>query len=101
MRVSLIAGFACVLAAVPCAAQDQPAERAAKPLSLVLPTNTKDCLATLEEIVQRAIEIDLLDDQVDETEAHLEKLEAACHDGNFAEALAEAKAIERILTMSR
>lgn len=103
MRAPLFAAVACLLFALPCIAADEaaPEKAVAKPLALSLPADADDCLKTLEAVLEHALDADLLDDQIDETETHLEKLETACHDGRFPEALEEAKAIEKIVAMNK
>lgn len=76
-------------------------KEAIKPLHLVLPINTDDCLKTLEKVLERTLDADLLDDQIDEAEGRFEKLETACIDGRFAEALEEAVAIEKLVAMNK
>lgn len=101
MRATLLAGIAGLMLAPACFAEDAPTLKAAKPLELALPGNTDDCLRTLEVVLEHALDADLLDDQIDEAEQHLEKLEIACHDGRFPEALEEAKAIQKIVAMNK
>ena len=103
MRAPVFAAVACLLFAVPGIAAEEavPEKAAAKPLALALPANTDDCLKTLEAVLEHALDADLLDDQIDETETHLEKLETACHDGLFPEALEQARAIEKIVAMNK
>ena len=101
MRLPLIAGLACAIAALPCAAQDATADKVTKALELALPASTEDCFKTLEAVLQRALDADLLDDQIDQAELHLDKLESACQDGKFSEALEEARALERILATNK
>ena len=106
MRAIVTAGVACLMLAVPCAAEtdkskDAASAPAAKQLSLKLPTSKDECLQTLEAVFAHALEADLLDDQAEEAELHLERLEAACIDGKFADAMIEAKAIEKIVATNK
>lgn len=101
MRAPALACLACLAAALPAAAEEPKIVKEATPLVLTLPADTNSCLATMEAVLQRALETDLLDDQIDEAETHLDKLEAACHDGKFPEALERAKAVEKILATNK
>ncbi len=101
MRAPALACLACIVLAAPLAAQEAPAEKPLKPLSLSLPASTAECLKTLEVVVEHALDADLLDDQIDEAEVHLEKFEEACNDSRFADALAEAKAVEKLVKMNK
>lgn len=106
MRAIVTAGVACLMLAVPCAAETDKSKEAAstpsaKPLTLKQPTSKDECLQTLEAVFAHALEADLLDDQAEEAELHLERLEVACLDGNFADALIEAKAVERIVATNK
>lgn len=105
MRATLIAAaFTCLLAAAPALAEqskEAATDKPAKALALSLPASTDECLKQLEAVLEQALDADMLDDQVDEAEEHLEKLEAACHDGRFAEALSEAKAVEKLISMNK
>lgn len=77
------------------------ADQAPRALELKVPANVDECLRTLEAVLEHAVEADLLDDQIDEAETHLEKLETACHDGRFDEAFAEAQAVQKIVSTNK
>jgi hypothetical protein len=102
MRATTICLAALFAMAAPCLAQDAKQDQPVKPaVVLTPPASTQECLEALATVLQRAVEANLLDDQIDAAETHLEKLEAACVDGRFAEALDEAKAIEKLLATNK
>lgn len=101
MRQLIAACCAALLALTPCAAQEATPASINKPLVLVLPVNTDDCLKTLEAVLEHALSADLLDDQLDEAEGRFDKLETACIDGRFPEALEQAQAIEKLVSMNK
>ncbi len=110
------AGIACLLLAGPSAAQTDASKDAppapatgevqaqvpmARPSAGQQPGSKDECLQALELTLARALEVELLDDQIDEAELHLERFEAACLEGKFEEALTEAVAIEKILVTNK
>ena len=101
MRAILPAVVVALALSVPAIAEESPGKDAPKTVQLVLPATTDDCIRTLESSLERALEADLLDDQIDEAEGIFEKLETACIDGRFDEALEQAKAIERLVAMNK
>ena len=48
LKAPVIAGLTCLLAALPCAAEDHAAKKPAPRLTIELPANIGDCLKTLE-----------------------------------------------------
>lgn len=88
------------LAETPDPAKPEP-EKAPKGLTLNVPASTLDCLKTLESVLESALDADLLDDQMEEAELELEKLETACHDQKFNEAIQAAKAIEKLILANK
>lgn len=101
MRPLIAACCAAFLTATACAAEETTQAPIAKPLVLVLPASTDDCLKTLEAVLDHALSADLLDDQLDEAEGRFEQLETACIDGRFPEALEHAQAIEKLVSMNK
>lgn len=101
MRQLAAACCAALLVSGHCAAEEATQAGAPKPLVLVLPASTDDCLKTLEDVLERALGADLLDDQLDEAEGHFDKLETACIDGRFPDALEQALAIEKLVSMNK
>lgn len=101
MRQLVAACCAAFMALTPCAAQEATQASINKPLVLALPVNTDDCLKTLEAVLEHALSADLLDDQLDEAEGRFDKLETACIDGRFPEALEQAQAIEKLVSMNK
>ena len=101
MRPLVAACCAAFLTATACAAEDAPQNQITKPLALVLPVNTDDCLKTLEAVLEHALGADLLDHQLDEAEGRFEQLETACIDGRFPKALDHAQAIEKLVSMNK
>lgn len=102
MRAIYAAAFgAFFIGCAPVHAEEAAAAKTPRAIELKLPASIDECLRTLESALEYAVEADLLDDQIDEAETHLEKLETACHDGRFAEALEEAKAVEKIVAMNK
>lgn len=101
MKPLVAACCAVFLTLTPCAAEEAPQTQLDKPLVLVLPANTDDCLKTLEAVLERALSADLLEDQLDEAEGKFDKLETACIDGRFPEALEHAQAIEKLVAMNK
>ena len=101
MRPLVAACCAGFLTATACTAEEAPQTQITKPLALVLPINTDDCLKTLEAVLEHALSADLLDDQLDEAEGRFEQLETACIDGRFPEALEHAQAIAKLLSMNK
>lgn len=101
MKVLVAAGVALMLGASQAGATGADAPQPPKPLALSLPTSLEQCLTTLTLVLDHAEAADLLDDQIDEAEEHLAKLETACHDSRFEDALAEARAIEKLVAMNK
>lgn len=101
MRALCVFAGVVLLCCAPARAEESAGERPSRTLELKLPANVDECLRTLETVLEYAVEADLLDDQIEEAETHLEKLETACHDGRFDEALAEAKAVEKIVATNK
>jgi hypothetical protein len=114
MRAIVAAGVACLLLIAPCAAETDagkdaaaapvaapspapPPAAAANPQPLQLASTKEECLQTLELVLTRALEADLLDDQVEEAEKQLERFEVACIEGEFTVALTAARAIEKLV----
>ena len=102
MRAHFAAVGLLLLFCMPLSAEETAREEA-RPRSLELqtPTSLDECLRTLEIVLEHAVEADLLDDQIDEAESHLEKLETACHEGRFDEALTEARAVVKIVATNK
>ncbi len=97
---ALIAAVMVAFAAGPVAAEPEKA-KPAEQLVLVQPDSTEACLTTLEAIIDRAEEADMLDDQVDEAEAELERMDGHCHEKRFAEALISAKAVMALVAANK
>ena len=101
MRLTaLAAAVMLAFAATPAAAEAEKA-KPVEPLVLVQPDSTEACLTTLEAVVERAEEADMLDDQVDEAEAELERMDAHCHEKRFSEALTSAKAVMALVVANK
>lgn len=101
MRAAALACLSIVIATNPLSAQQAGPAKERIPLVLTQPVTIDDCLTTLETVLQRALEADLLDDRIDEAESHLDRFEAACHAGQFSDALAQAKAVEKLLATNK
>lgn len=101
MRATLLAAVLAVWVWTPARAETEPPKDAPRPLQLALPANTDECIRTLEKVLAHALDADLLDDQIDEAEGIFEKLETACIDGRFGDALEQAIAIERLVAMNK
>jgi hypothetical protein len=99
--LAAVATVATGLVIEPVSAEETPAAPPPQYIALALPVSTADCLEKLEAVLQRAVEVDLLDDQIDEAELHLEKFEDACYNERFNEALNEGEAIERIVASNK
>ncbi len=97
---ALAAAIMVAIAAGPAAAEAEKA-KPAEPLVLVQPDSTEACLTTLEAVVERAEAADMLDDQVDEAEAELERMDGHCHEKRFAEALTSAKIVMALVTANK
>lgn len=93
MRLPALAAAAMLAFAVPPAVAEAEKSKPAEPLELVQPDSTEACLQTLQAVIDRAEEADMLDDQADEAEAELERMDGHCHEKRFAEALTSAKAV--------
>jgi hypothetical protein len=65
------------------------------------PSTTAMRLDMLDAVVKQAEEYDLLDDQEEEVEALLEKMDDACHDERFDDALEHGRAVHRILATNK
>jgi len=101
MRAYFAAACAVLTFCAPGYAGEASADQVPRALELKVPANVDECLRTLEAVLEHAVEADLLDDQIDEAETHLEKLETACHDGRFDEAFAEAQAVQKIVSTNK
>lgn len=101
MRAIIVSMAAAIGVCSPTAAQEKPDEKMPHPHVLTEPANTEACLKTMEVVLQRALDADLVDEQATVAEEHLDKLETACLAGRFTDALDEAKAIEKILAVSK
>lgn len=103
MRGISIAGLAFLLAAATslAAEPEAPAEKPEPALVLEQPTSTDECLSTMDKVLERALHADLLDDQIEEAETELAKMEDHCLDQRFAEALEAAKAVAKILASNK
>lgn len=101
MRQIVAACCAAFLMAVPCTAEEARQTVAGKPLALTLPANSDECLKTLEAVLEHALAADLLDDQLNEAEGRFERLETACIEGRFSEALEHAQAIDKLVSMNK
>lgn len=79
------------------------AQEAAKTaaLDVKLPTSKADCLALMEALVAHAEAADMLDDQVDATDAELERMETQCEESRFEEALAAARKVEAMIKANK
>ena len=76
-------------------------EKVPEPIVLTLATSTEECLKTLEAIVERAEDADMLDDQVDEAEAELERMDSHCNEQRFDDALQSAKAVMALVDANK
>ncbi len=101
MRLLVAACGAALLMSVPCTAEEAKQAGIAKPLVLTLPASSGDCLKTLEAVLDHALAADLLDDQLGEAEGRFEKLETACIEGRFPDALEHAQAIVKLVSMNK
>lgn len=101
MRAHLAVASILLIAIAPGYAEEAATQKPPGVIELKLPANVDECLRTLEAVLESAVEADLLDDQIDEAEGHLEKLETACHDGRFSEALAKAQAVQKIVSTNK
>jgi len=101
MRLHLAAFCAAFLMSFPSLAEEAKPAETVKPLVLALPVSTDDCLKTLEAVLDHALAADLLDDQLDEAEGSFDKLETACIEGRFSDALEQAQAIEKLVAMNK
>ena len=72
-----------------------------QPPAMVQPADVDDCLAFVETVLVYAVDADLLDDQIEEAETELEKMEAACYSKRFDDALEFAKAIVTIVSSNK
>lgn len=72
-----------------------------EPLKLEEPASVDVCLGMLEKVIEHALGADLLDDQIDKSELELERMESACYDKRFPEALDAAKMIVAIVATNK
>ncbi len=101
MRLLLAAFCAALSMSLPGMAEEAKPAETFKPLVLALPVSTDDCLKTLEAVLDHALAADLLDDQLDEAEGRFDTLETACIEGRFPEALEQAQAIDKLVSMNK
>ena len=102
--VILVATVVCVTIATGLNAQ-QPTVGATittpKTIALHLPATVDGCLEFVEKVLEHALEADLLDDQIEQSEAELEEMENACHEKRFSDALQSAKTIADIVATNK
>jgi hypothetical protein len=110
MKAFSLNAFACGLAVgtilalgAPLRAEPEPGETAklTQPLQFEEPATVDNCLNLLERIIEHALGADMLDDQIDKSEAELERMETACYEKRFPEALDAAKAIAGIVASNK
>ena len=77
------------------------AQKTLPPLDLIEPKTTEACLELLESVLEHAEAADLLDDQIDKSEAELERMDIACHDKRFADALDAAKIVAAMISTNK
>ena len=110
MRAIAIKSFACGLAAGTLLALGMPVHaeqelavttRPLAPPHLEEPANVDSCLSLLERVIEHALAADMLDDQIEKSEAELERMETACYDKRFIEALDAAKTVALIVAANK
>lgn len=100
--VVLAAALATVLPAVALADDKPPTDpAAAQPVVLTEPSTVEGCLKNLELLVESAHALDLLDDQIDQAEAELAKMEQHCLEKQFEAAMTAARAVQQIVATNK
>lgn len=65
------------------------------------PTSVEECLRQLQALVAEAHAIDLLDDQIDQAEAAIARMERHCLASEFTQAMAAADDVHKILATNK
>ncbi len=65
------------------------------------PDSVDGCLGLLEKVIEHALGADMLDDQIDKSEAELERMESACYDKRFSEAVDAAKVVVNLVAANK
>ena len=77
------------------------ADGRAQPAGTDAPTSVEDCLKQLQELVDEAHAIDLLDDQIDQAENYVALMERSCLAGEFSQAMAFAAEVRKIIATNK
>jgi hypothetical protein len=101
MRATALGGFVLVILLGSPLAAETGNDRRPQPTALVLPATTDDCLQVMEVVLERTLAADLLDEQIEQAEVELARMEDNCLDQRFAEAVEAAREVERIVASNK
>ena len=76
-------------------------QAAAQSAAIAPPASIDACLKQLQTLVEEAHAVDLLDDQIEQAETHVARMEKHCLASEFAEAMTAADEVRTILASNK